>query len=303
MNRRFGNKLRPGLPHVLAFGSNKVEVLSFGISGYGTAQELLTLRQDVWNFSPDLVMTLFFAGNDVSDNVPQIEVDGRGMGNTLQPYFKLHEGELKLETGAQSLSFKNLLRRFLMSSIHYSRLLELANQVRRSLYARQYANAQDKFLIEPGLAAFTFAPPTSDVERDAWAVTDALITQMNNEVSQRGAEFLLVSATASIQVEPDAAKRAAIQKELKLSSLNYPEQHLSGLGASQDINVLTLSDTFQSYAESNNVYLHGFKNTRLGMGHWNDKGHALAAEVIASRICGSPTRLVHSGKTALNSPN
>src|SRR2546423_4830587 len=32
----------------------KVEVINFGVSGYGTAQELLTLRERVWDYSPDV---------------------------------------------------------------------------------------------------------------------------------------------------------------------------------------------------------------------------------------------------------
>jgi hypothetical protein len=31
--------------------------------------------------------------------------------------------------------------------------------------------------------------------------------------------------------------------------------------------------------------VHGFRNTRLGFGHWNKTGHALAAELIARRMC------------------
>ena len=40
-----------GLPLEQSF-----EVLSFGVSGYSTAQELLALRQHVWQFDPDIVL-------------------------------------------------------------------------------------------------------------------------------------------------------------------------------------------------------------------------------------------------------
>ncbi|HKP37384.1 MAG TPA: hypothetical protein VJT71_11035, partial [Pyrinomonadaceae bacterium] len=33
-----------------------VEVINFGVSGYGTAQELITLRENVWQYSPDIVL-------------------------------------------------------------------------------------------------------------------------------------------------------------------------------------------------------------------------------------------------------
>src|SRR5678816_4718224 len=34
-----------------------IEVINFGVSGYGTAQELLTLREHVWEYSPCLLYT------------------------------------------------------------------------------------------------------------------------------------------------------------------------------------------------------------------------------------------------------
>src|ERR1041385_5972341 len=45
-----------------------VEVINFGVSGYGTAQELITLRNQVWQYSPDLVVLAVTTNNDISDN-------------------------------------------------------------------------------------------------------------------------------------------------------------------------------------------------------------------------------------------
>ena len=45
-----------------------VQVLNFGVGGYGTTQELLTLRHDVWKYAPDLVVLGVTTGNDISDN-------------------------------------------------------------------------------------------------------------------------------------------------------------------------------------------------------------------------------------------
>jgi hypothetical protein len=42
-----------------------VETLNFGCDSYGTAQELVTVRRAVWKFSPDIVVLVFFAGNDI----------------------------------------------------------------------------------------------------------------------------------------------------------------------------------------------------------------------------------------------
>jgi hypothetical protein len=42
-------------------------VLNAGVSGFGTAEELLYLERELWKYSPDLVLLSFFA-NDAGDN-------------------------------------------------------------------------------------------------------------------------------------------------------------------------------------------------------------------------------------------
>jgi hypothetical protein len=65
------------------------EVLSAGVSGYGTDQALLWYRQELRRFRPDLVVLLFHP-NDVADN----NDDGRYGYN--KPRFVLDEGALAL---------------------------------------------------------------------------------------------------------------------------------------------------------------------------------------------------------------
>jgi hypothetical protein len=50
------------------FAGKTVEVLNFGVAGFGTAQEWLTLKSDVLAFQPDRVILAMFTGNDISDN-------------------------------------------------------------------------------------------------------------------------------------------------------------------------------------------------------------------------------------------
>jgi len=44
----------------------------------------------------------------------------------------------------------------------------------------------------------------------------------------------------------------------------------------------------QREADAKHVFLHGFQNTKAGFGHWNEAGHALAAELIAQDLCRKP---------------
>src|SRR5919198_6454900 len=67
-DKAFWSVLERRLGDCPALEGRRVEVINFGVSGYGTAQELLTLREKVWDYSPDVVLLAFTTNNDVLDN-------------------------------------------------------------------------------------------------------------------------------------------------------------------------------------------------------------------------------------------
>ncbi len=69
----------------------QIEVINFGVAGFGTAQELLTLRHRVWKYNPDIVLLEFTTSNDVSDNSPTLN-----QGDSY-PFFILRDGKLVLD--------------------------------------------------------------------------------------------------------------------------------------------------------------------------------------------------------------
>jgi len=71
-------------------GGRKVQVMDFGIDAYGTAQELITLRRDVWQYSPDAVVLAFFSGNDVRNNSTVLETD------KCRPFYVFQDHKLVL---------------------------------------------------------------------------------------------------------------------------------------------------------------------------------------------------------------
>jgi hypothetical protein len=68
--------------------SRQAEVINFGVSGYGTAQEFQMLRHYVWAYDPQIVVLAFYPGNDVQNNSKELEPDG------ARPFFHLRDGKL-----------------------------------------------------------------------------------------------------------------------------------------------------------------------------------------------------------------
>jgi len=268
-------------------GGKKVETVNFGVSGYGTGHELLTLQNRVWQYSPDMVMLAFFPGNDVRNNSKALEGEKR-------PYFSLKDGKLFLDSAFRDdPEFKEKQHiaehRAFMQEL---RLYQLMRRVRAGNIAQHFHNAPvaaaaaaGEKLTEPGLDEQVFLQPKDDKWRDAWDVTDRLVVAASEETRQHGARFLLAVLSTPGSVFPDAGMRERYAKTLGVSSLFYPEERLQGLGKANGFEVLALAPEMQKRADAQHVYFHGFPNTKPGFGHWNEAGHAAAADLIAQRLC------------------
>jgi hypothetical protein len=268
-----------------AFGARGVEVLNFGVSGYGTAQELLTLEHRASEYAPDMVVLAFYAGNDVRNNSRELEP------TRLRPFFRMENGALALDDGflrdPEYLSYKRTLAaRRPFFDLRTFQLLRRTKVAIEQL-TRAEARSSKGPAAEAGLDEKVFVQPASAAWEDAWDVTERLIVKTRDEAARVGARFLLVSIPVGIQANPDRKIRDEFARSLGANDLLYPDRRLRALADREKIDAVLLAEPFQSYAEKNRIYLHGFTNTAPGSGHLNEKGHRLAGELISDRICHS----------------
>jgi len=211
---RFTELLEAGLDREGAFGGAEVEVLNFGVSGYGTAQELMTLRSRVWKYEPDVVILAFLPGNDLRNNYEPLQ------GDPGRPYFILRGEELVLDDSFRTSpdhlkTWRHKLGYFVVDNSRLAQLAYFARKNfkkrrevdRRNERARDHADAEAS--VELGLDALVYKPPVDADWQQAWDVTEAILKQMHREVRAKGAQFLVVTLTASAQVAPDPQARRA----------------------------------------------------------------------------------------------
>jgi len=285
LEKTFWSVAERGAKECNAPAGRDVEVINFGVAGYGTAQELLTLRRRVSEYAPDLVVLAFYAGNDVRNNSRELEP------MKLRPFFRLEGGALVEDDGfltdPEYLEYKSTFgARKALFDLRTFQLLRRAKSA-FELLARSDTGSRQPEKMELGLNEQIFLPPASATWNDAWAVTERLIVKVRDESTAMGARFLLVSIPIGIQANPDPKVREQFAREIGASDLFYAENRLRDLADKNKIDGLLLAQPFQAYAEKNHVFLHGFANTRLGTGHMNENGHRLAGELISARICGS----------------
>jgi hypothetical protein len=262
-------------------GRKKVEVINFGVQGYGTAQELIMLRKKVWEYSPDIVVLAFFIGNDVINNSPKLEYDH------YRPFF-VYDASGKLvpdmsfrnlrpiDRNPYAVSFVDKLPAWLVNN---SRILQVVKKVELDGKKQQLSNDFTN------LSAQNFKEPTDPTWQNAWKVTEGLILTMRDEVVQKNAEFLVVTIGDPIQVHRDAATRQKFIQENKIQDLFYPNRRLDNLGRTQGFRVLSLAEQFQGYTDKYQVCAHGFENYVNCGGHWNELGHRLASITISRNLC------------------
>jgi GDSL-like Lipase/Acylhydrolase family len=284
----------------------QIEVLNFGVGGYGTVEELLTLRQRVWDYSPDLVLLAFCIYNDVTDNYEPFK-------NAAElPYFKLENDELVLDDSfLRSKKYQRMDSTWFKAwtAVHNgSRLIQLLHHAQFAIRTRLSEWKESRRLAElqkqadavpgarppptnasltelAGMPNMMYRPPDDDDWRAAWQTTEALIDQMRREVEQHGAQFLLVTITADIQVYPDRSVRQAMIDRLGVIDLFYPDRRLAEFADRQGIPFLDLAAPMQEAADRDHVFFHGFGG-EIGNGHWNEAGHKFAGELMASKIAG-----------------
>jgi hypothetical protein len=271
--------LESDLAQCPAFDGRRVEVLNFGVSGYGTAQELLLLRHRVWDYAPDLILLAVLTLNDIQENSYALA------GDLRRPYFVLRNGQLELDTRFRDqLRYRIRSLPFGSEIFEISRLLQVLREaeyripkILRGLLAGSDIQARPEWTVY-------VENPGSQWE-EAWRVTEALLAEVHNETDRRHAGLLLVTLSNPEQVHPELVRRDTIAALLGQRDLLYPDRRIARWAGQHGVINLALAEPLGSYAAAHQVFLHGFPNTVMGEGHWNVEGHRLAGKLIAERIC------------------
>src|SRR5262245_36699508 len=273
-------------------GERKVEVLNFGIGGFGTAQELLLLRERVWKFDPDLVVLQFYAGNDLFNNHRALNISAPDKA----PYFLLKNGKLELDDSFRqgpAYNPANIRMKGISADIMNSFvLLQLVHKL-NNVRAQQKELAR---LNDPGRQSnpngpppeyqrYLYSlPPTIPSMVEAWQVTEALIAEMGKEVKSHHAPLLMMIMPTGIQINPDPQEQEVYRAKYHVESLEYADDRAEQLARENGIPVLRLTRPLVEEARRTGTYMAGFANTAPNGGHLNERGHAVVTRELIRAI-------------------
>ncbi len=291
-----GVDLQDAFPKVLEAQLNgnspgKFEVINGGVGGYGTANELAFFLTEAHKYEPDIVLLSFVTGTDVRDNSPELQPEfGPKASKPVLLNHRLLEPVAASPLPAQqstndpstssgrgpgertgAISFGDFQKFFLRNSKLYP-LIEswaLASPpLVRFLGTRNLFDATSYLWI--------YAPRYTVDQEEAWALTRALIVQLQKEVEARGAKLVVVIGTNKAQVDERLWQTLLDGfPSLEGYDVEKPDRILMAFLEERGIPYLQLLPHFREYTKNTGDYLFYHFD-----GHWNAEGHRLAGEAI-----------------------
>jgi hypothetical protein len=258
--------------------TQNIEVISAGVSGWGTGQQLLYYRAEGRHYRPDLVLLMFYLGNDVKDNLPGRGITVEGT-NCYAPYFSLAGNQLD----PTPWQFAPGVLPAIGSA---STLKKIANNLLAGLYAHSRLYAQIEPLLSPPevkASMLDFYIGDNETFDYALDLTGALVNQLGQEVQADGADFgvVLVSPLSLVEFsQMDAAAREEVYQNIpamrRAEEISPPNETLAAQFSAAGFPTLDLLPPFLEFTAATGT-LPYFKADQ----HWNVAGNKLAGETIA----------------------
>jgi hypothetical protein len=289
-----------------------IEVLNFGVGGYGTLQEYLVFTEVARRYEPNLVLLGFHLGNDVRNNALTLEsIVNTGRAKvTSRPFLTPGaEGDwavtpVDIDEARRTYDAERARReRWPLRAARKSVSLRLMGRAARRIWGA----------ISPGAAA-----PTSDTGvatrgdlslygvhfceepteiTAAWTLTARILKRLRDDVHATGAALAVFTVPAVEEVNRSAMQsamtRAADAERICLEGAPGYDR-LAAILEELEIFEIDLLPDFRTASERGRTEL--FRKE----GHWSPAGHALAAERVLGAI--DDGRLLASRESAQIEP-
>lgn len=243
-----------------------VQVINTGVLGYGSYQELIFLKNEGVKYNPDLIVVAFYIENDILDN----------MGGNNRPTFVFDNNRERALTNATTnvpvprkenvtlfLVFKKHIKKHIKKHFHSYTFISM--KIRRmdpNLFnVFKKIGIVDKRTTPLGEQALK---RSLELNSTGWNLTKAILNEiiLVAEANNSKTMILIIPSRGQVNKNWDSEINGALVEFCK----------------EENISVLDLLPEFREHAK-NGEQLY-FKID----GHWNAKGHKLAAELLNNKL-------------------
>jgi lysophospholipase L1-like esterase len=256
-------------------GTARIEVVSAGVSGYGTASELLYFERVGKRYQPDLVVLAFYPGNDVKNNSPTLE-------DRFKPVYAA-DGALDKVVGEwQERRPSAWLPR--LHAYLYVRQALLLRRPQLAYALARYGLVQPEAIrmvpLRDGVPVDygVYATPLEPEWQNAWVRTERLLGELQQAVAVSGARLVIAILSTREQIYPDSWHEivaAHPRMHGRQWDLDAPQHRVEAWCLAHDVPCAAMAPAFRAAAERGGDFLHYPRE-----GHWTVAGHRLAAAVL-----------------------
>jgi len=262
-----------------------VEVLNFGVNGYGPLQELLLFKEEGPRYRPDLVILAVFLDNDVADGHPKLAV---GRGRT--PFLSATGDATRIDYAGAEESSKEYRQQPQYWLRRHSGLYRLLSEWRwrtRDQVRVQGAQTQGTIPVR-----FLLYKKSTDLEwEEAWSVFERILLEFAEEAARQETRLVVLSVPIGFVVNPEAwdgLSRTYPAMKDTTWDLEGPEQRLRAFTQEHGIPLIPAYQEFRKAPKSQSLYWGG-------LGHFNPAGHQVMAGVLSDHL---KTRWIGADRTA-----
>lgn len=289
----FFNVAKKKLQSSGVFDGKTIEMMNFGVRGYNTTQEYLVLKNIALNYKPDLVLLSFSCEYNIVGNSPELNPK-----TNIMPFFRLDNSEKLLLDSSFSSNSNLYPNRSFLYRVYFvvrdrMRIVQLLDIDVLYRFAKKVIRGkkikEDRYRGMTGLVTYPhcYYPQDDPGLLNGWNITEKILIKMKNDIEKKGAKLAVFSLSTPLQSHPDRkTKESFLAEAPEGSGLFVSDEKLEELCNRNEIKYLSIGNLFSRHAESTGAILHGFDNTVVGHGHWNDKGHEFAGELIAEWLSG-----------------
>lgn len=243
------------------------EVMNWGVPGASLGSQLALWRARVARYHPDVVVAVFFSGNDLSDNCACLDTFPR-------VYFELDAAGALVErprAAARSAASRWLNRH----SRFYVWQKDVVNRA-----GKQVSHGAGR--PDPGaLVYLREAPPEA---QEPWAITGAVARALDAEVRAAGARLLLVELPEAAALQPERLAALAKARGLPAEAMDAaePARHLAERATGVELHTLLpvlAAESPGSPPEERAKRLYFY-----GHGHLTPEGHAVVGRALAGWV-------------------
>lgn len=247
-----------------------VEVIAIGRSGWGSAEYASAIAEWAPKLDAEATVWCFYPGNDVRDASPEAK--------------RLHQEQEEGPLGA--LWRHQEVRDLPGILIPSSALNRLLSRAWRTAELRREAKRSAVPFRVP-VDFFVYADESLSFVEEGWRRTEDDLRAARESLARRGARFIVVSLTDVLRM---AASDDEVRRNLERSypdaryvtwRFDKPEIRLGRFLAGEGVPYLNLQDRFREQFRESRLPYH-FPSD----GHWNERGHAMAAEQLAPVVRG-----------------